>query len=81
LDRLQNGLTPKDWKPLPIVGPGVQEIRVRDEAGAFRVITVVKFPKAIYVLHCFDKKTQTTSKTDLDLAKQHYRDLTKELNG
>ncbi len=61
------------------VGQGVQEIRIRDEAGAFRVIYVAKFATAIYVLHCFQKKTQATSKADLDLAEKRYRDLVKEL--
>jgi phage-related protein len=70
---------PDDWKPMPRVGSGVQEIRIRDAAGVFRVIFVAKFAAAIYVLHCFQKKTQKTSKTDLDLAEKRYRDLTKEL--
>lgn len=62
------------------IGPGVQEIRIRDITGAFRIIYVAKFADAIYVLHCFQKKTQKTSKTDLDLAGNRYRDLLKELN-
>lgn len=61
------------------VGPGVKEIRIRDEAGAFRIIYVAKFADAIYVLHCFQKKTEQTSKHDIDLAAQRYRDLKKEL--
>lgn len=61
------------------VGAGVQEFRLRDSAGAFRVIYVAKFADAIYVLHCFQKKTQKTSKADLDLAAKRYRDLLKEL--
>jgi len=51
---------------MPTVGVGVQEIRIRDAAGAFRVIYVAKFADAVYVLHCFRKTTQKTSKTDLD---------------
>jgi phage-related protein len=50
------------------VGRGVQEIRIREAAGAFRVLYVAKFDDAIYVLHCFQKKTQKTSKADLNLA-------------
>lgn len=65
---------------MPTVGQGVQEIRIRDEAGAFRVIYVAKFAEAVFVLHCFQKKTQKTSKTDLDLAAKRYSDLMKELN-
>ncbi len=61
------------------VGQGVQEIRIRDDFGAFRVIYVAKFSDAIYVLHCFQKKTQATSKPDLDVATKRYRDLVKAL--
>jgi phage-related protein len=61
------------------VGRGVREIRIRDTAGAFRVLYVAKFDDAVYVLHCFQKKTQKTSKADLNLAAQRYRDLLKEL--
>jgi phage-related protein len=58
---------------------GVHEIRIRDAAGAFRVIYVAKFSDAVYVLHCFQKKTARTSHIDLDLAAKRYRDLLKEL--
>ena len=60
------------------VGQGVSEIRMRDEAGAFRVLYVAKFADAIYVLHCFQKKTEKTSKSDLELAAKRYRELLKE---
>ena len=69
---------PDDWKPMNTVGRGVREIRIRDAAGAFRVLYVAKFDDAVYVLHCFQKKTQKTSKADLNLAAQRYRDLLKE---
>jgi phage-related protein len=61
------------------IGQGVREIRVRDGSGAFRVIYVAKFRDAIYVLHCFQKKTQKTGKTDLDLATRRYQELVREL--
>lgn len=79
LDKVQSGEVSDDWKPMSTVGQGVQEIRVRDASGAFRVIYVAKFADAVYVLHCFQKKTQKTSKTDLDLAAKRYNDLVKEL--
>jgi phage-related protein len=79
LDRVQHGREPDDWKPMNTVGRGVREIRIRDAAGAFRVLYVAKFDETIYVLHCFQKKTQRTSKVDLGLAAQRYRDLLKEL--
>ena len=40
---------------------------------------VARFADAVYVLHCFQKKTQKTSKADLDLASQRYRDLLQEI--
>ena len=60
------------------IGPGVREIRIRDEAGAFRVIYIARFAEAVYVLHCFQKKTEKTARADLDLARKRYRDLQKE---
>lgn len=79
LDLVQNGRDPDDWKPMTTIGRGVREIRVRDEAGAFRVIYVAKFAHAVFVLHCFEKKSQRTSRPDIDLATRRYRDLVKEL--
>lgn len=79
LDRVQRGREPDDWKPMNAVGRGVSEIRIRDAAGAFRVLYVAKLADAVYVLHCFQKKTQKIRKADLDLANQRYRDLLKEL--
>jgi phage-related protein len=79
IDLVQQGYQADDWKPMQSIGSGVQEIRIRDAAGAFRVIYVAKFADAVYVLHCFRKTTQKTSKADLDLAARRYRELTKEL--
>ena len=79
LDQVQHGQEPDDWKPLPTIGQGVLEIRIRDITGEFRVVYVAKFASAVFVLHCFQKKTQKTRKADLDLAESRYRDLLKEL--
>lgn len=70
---VQVGRNPDDWKPMPTVGSGACEIRVRDEAGAFRVIYVAKFENAVYILHSFQKKTGKTSHADLELARERYR--------
>ena len=64
---------------MKVVGRGVKEIRIRDEAGAFRVLYLAKFADAVYVLHCFQKKTEKTSKADVELAAKRYRELLKEL--
>jgi phage-related protein len=80
LDRVQRGFDPDDWKPMTTIGPGVREIRVRDTGGTFRVIYTAKLADAVYVPHCFQKKTQATSKIDIDLAARRYSDLVKELD-
>jgi len=59
------------------VGAGVREIRIRVEK-AYRVLYVAKFTEAIYVLHAFEKRTQKTSKANLDLANSRYRQLMNE---
>ena len=61
------------------VGQGVQEIRIWDASGAFRVLYVARFADTVYVLHCFQKKTEKTSKADVDLAARRYRDVLKEV--
>lgn len=73
INAVQHGKEPDDWKPMPSIGPGVGEIRIRDATGAFRVVYVAKFTDTIFVLHCFQKKTQRTSKIDLALAEKRYR--------
>jgi len=77
LERVQSGKEPADWKPMPSVGLGVNEIRVR-EGGAFRVIYIAKFPEAVYVLHAFRKKARKTPKADVELARKRFRDLIQE---
>lgn len=75
LDKVEHGLEPDDWKPMSAIGSGVKEIRIRDISGAFRVIYLAKLEDAVYVLHCFQKKTQETSQQDMDIAKQRFKDL------
>jgi len=64
----------KDWKPMPLVGPGVIEIRVHLES-EYRVFYLAKFEEAVYVLHAFVKKTQKSSSLDIALGKKRYREL------
>ena len=78
IDKVQSGLDPDDWKPMTSIGPGVREIRVREMDGAFRVIYLAKFEEAIFILHCFRKKTERTSSKDLARASARYKDVLKE---
>ena len=78
LNKVQCGEEPDDWKPISTIGAGVKEIRIRDDSGAFRVIYLAKLADAVYVLHCFQKKTQETSQKDILLARKRYKNLMKE---
>jgi phage-related protein len=73
LGKVQAGLEPTDWKPFDDVGAGTKEIRIRDEGGIYRVMYVAKFEEGIYVLHCFRKNTQATSKHDKAIAATRHR--------
>jgi phage-related protein len=78
LDKVQHGKQPDDFKPMPTIGKGVEELRVKDETGAYRVVYLARLADAVYVLHCFQKKTQQTAKQDIDLATQRLKDLLNE---
>src|SRR5205085_11733994 len=58
LDKVQRGEQPDDFKPMPSIGKGVEEIRIWDDTGTYRVIYTARIADAVYVLHAFQKKTQ-----------------------
>jgi phage-related protein len=74
---VQQGKQPSDWKPMPSVGLGVNEIRVR-AGNAYRLIYVARFSEGVYVLHAFEKKSRKTSKPDLELARKRFRTMVQE---
>jgi len=75
LAKVQVGEMPDDFKPMPTIGKGVEEIRIREDSGAFRVIYLARLADAVYVLHVFQKKTQATAKKELEIASQRYKQL------
>ena len=77
LDKVQRGAQPEDFKPMPSVGKGVEEIRVADDSGAYRVIYLARSANAVYVLHAFQKKTQTTATKDIETARSRFRQLSR----
>jgi phage-related protein len=74
LGRVQQGLLPTDWKPMPTVGPGVIEIRVHTRV-EHRVFYIAKFEEAVYVLHAFEKRTRQTPQSEIALAQKRFADL------
>jgi phage-related protein len=74
LRTIQQGDLPSDFKPMSIIGKGVEEIRIRTD-DAYRIFYVARFEEAVYVLHVFQKKTQKTSSGDIDLGQQRYKQM------
>jgi phage-related protein len=80
LSQVQFGLDPDHWKPFNEVGRGAKEIIIDQQDGWYRVMYVAKFEEAVYVLHCFKKKSNATSKHDKALAKARYDSVIAERN-
>ncbi len=72
---LQISEAPLHSRPMPTVGRGVWEIKVRDEGNQYRVFYVVRRREAIHVLHAFQKRSRKTAKADIQLGKQRLKQL------
>ncbi|SOE80769.1 Phage-related protein [Caballeronia arationis] len=79
LEKVQRGQRPDDFKPMPSIGKGVEELRIWDDSGTYRVVYTARLADAVYVLHAFQKKTQATSKRDIDLAAARFNELMRGL--
>lgn len=76
LTAVQQGKEPSDWKPMPSIGQGVKEIRIKQD-NQYRIIYIAKFSEAVYVLHAFVKKKQKTAKQDINIAKARLQEIIK----
>ena len=65
-------------RPMPAVAPGVEELRIRDRSGIYRAFYYTRSPRGIFVIHAFGKKTQATSKQDVDLGRSRLKELLDE---
>jgi phage-related protein len=74
LFQAQVGLLHPDAKPLKGFGSaGVLEIVEDWRGNAYRAVYTVRFANAVYVLHCFQKKSKRgieTPKADMDLIRE-----------
>jgi phage-related protein len=59
---------------MSIVGKGVEEIRIRTD-DAYRIFYVARFEEAVYVLHVFQKQTQKTARSDIEIGQQRYKQM------
>lgn len=77
IDKVQRGQQPDDFRPMPSIGKGVEEIRIWEESGTYRVIYTARMPDAVYVLHAFRKKTQATARHDIEIARERLTQVMK----
>ena len=75
LERIQAGLPAEDFKPMHPIGAGVEEIRISEGSGTYRVVYTARLAEAVYVIHAFQKKTRTTSQHDIEIARERFRQL------
>jgi phage-related protein len=75
LRRVQEGIPPADFKPMPEVGHGVEEIRIWVSSGTYRVIYIARLIEKVYVLHAFQKKTRKTPDSEMEIARKRFKQL------
>ena len=75
IDRVQRGEDPDDWKSVKTIGKGVREIRITEASSLYRVIYLANLEETVYILHAFQKKTQTTRKSDINLARKRLKEI------
>jgi phage-related protein len=62
-------------RPMPSIGKGVYELRLKDRSGIYRVIYVLIQRGQIGLLHAFKKTTQETPKHAIELAKKRLKEM------
>lgn len=72
--QVQLGLMPSDFKPMPTVGVGAYEVRIK-VGTHWRVIYVANRVDAVFVLHAFRKTSSRTARPDIELAARRYKQL------
>ena len=78
LDKLQRGLQPDDFKPMPTIGKGVEEIRVWDNAGTFRVVYTARLKDSVVGSARVPEKDPGNGQTRHGVAKRRWAQLMKE---
>jgi phage-related protein len=65
-------------RPMPSVAPGVEELRVRDRSGVYRAFYFSRSARGVLVVHAFVKKSQATSKQDIEIGRKRLREMLNE---
>ena len=62
-------------RPMPSVAPGVEELRVKDRSGAYRVFYFTRLETAVLIFHAFKKRTAKTPTQEITLARKRLKEM------
>jgi len=62
-------------RPMPSVGPGVEELRIKDRRGGFRVFYLARKANAVLIFHAFQKKTQKTPQKEIKIGQKRLKEM------
>ena len=62
-------------RPMPTVAPGVEELRVKDRSGAYRVFYFTRLETAVLIFHAFEKRTAKTPPQEIALARKRLKEM------
>lgn len=65
-------------KPMRSVANGVEELRMKDRSGIYRVFYYTRIEDRVLIFHAFTKKTQKTPKHEIDLGKKRLKEILNE---
>lgn len=57
------------------IGKGVEEIRIKDTSGIYRIFYFTRLQDVILIFHAFKKKTQKTPKKEIDLGRKRLKEM------
>lgn len=60
------------------VAAGVEELRIRDRSGAYRVFYYTKLADSVLIFHAFAKKTQKTLPQEIAIAQKRLKEMLDE---
>jgi len=62
-------------RPMPSVAASVEELRIKDRSGAYRVFYFAKLETAVVIFHAFQKKTAKTPPHEIELARARLKEM------
>lgn len=65
-------------RPMPSVARGVEELRIKDRSGAYRVFYYTRLADSVLIFHAFSKKTQKTPPHEIALAQKRLKEILDE---